>query len=337
MKKKFPSLALALALCLSLAVPAFAVETTTFENEHLKVTNVIKHEESDAELGGVMITCVAPAQVTVIPAERGKTEFLYDNLSDVIAEGVTVTADDVYKYGCDDVVEEGFSATFTEPGIYMVEIDVRPSDEDDEDLPELAFTRYLVVVQNGEVDPNPTVPDTTDPTTTTPSFTDVKSGDWYYDSVQWAVEQEITNGTTPTTFSPKQDCTVAHILTFLWRASGSPKPAGENPFGDVKPGDWFADAAAWAKENGMVSGDTFGPNAPCTRSMAVTYLWKAAGSPEAKAASFTDVPASADYAKAVNWAVEQGVTDGTSAATFSPDTVCTRGHIVTFLYRAFAE
>lgn len=165
------------------------------------------------------------------------------------------------------------------------------------------------------------------------NFTDVKAGDWFAEPVRWAVEKNITAGTSATTFSPSANCTVAQILTFLWRANGSPKPTTANPFSDVKSGDWYADAATWAYEKGMVSGTAFGGNAPCTRSMAVTYMWKAAGSPSAKAASFTDVSAGAEYASAVAWAVEQGVTAGTSATTFSPDSVCTRGQIVTFLYR----
>ena len=169
------------------------------------------------------------------------------------------------------------------------------------------------------------------------NFTDVKTGDWFAEPVKWAVEKNITAGTSATTFSPNTDCSVAQILTFLWRANGSPKPTTANPFSDVKSGDYYADAAAWAYEKGMVSGTTFGGNTPCTRSMAVTYMWKAAGSPSAEAASFTDVPANADYAQAVAWAVEQGVTAGTSATTFSPDSICTRGQIVTFLYRGLAK
>lgn len=167
-------------------------------------------------------------------------------------------------------------------------------------------------------------------------FADVKTGDWFAEPVLWAVEKGITAGTSAATFSPNQDCTAAQILTFLWRAGGSPKPAGSSPFPDVQSGDYYAQAAAWAYEKGMVSGDTFSPDTPCTRSMAVMYLWKAAGSPGAEAAGFADVPAEAEYAKAVAWAVEKGITQGTSATEFSPDTVCTRGHIVTFLYRAFA-
>ena len=178
----------------------------------------------------------------------------------------------------------------------------------------------------------------TQPTVTTVGgFTDVKTGDFFAEPVKWAVEKGITEGTSETTFSPAADCYTAQILSFLWRANGSPKPTGSNPFTDVKSSDFYADAAIWAYEKGMVSGTTFGGNTLCTRSMAVMYMWKAAGSPSAKAASFADVPAGADYAQAVAWAVEQEITSGTSATTFSPDDICTRGQIVSFLYRGLAK
>ena len=178
----------------------------------------------------------------------------------------------------------------------------------------------------------------TQPTVTTVGgFTDVKTGDFFAEPVKWAVEKGITEGTSETTFSPAADCYTAQILSFLWRANGSPKPTGSNPFTDVKSSDFYADAAIWAYEKGMVSGTTFGGNTLCTRSMAVMYMWKAAGSPSAKAASFADVSAGADYAQAVAWAVEQEITSGTSATTFSPDDICTRGQIVTFLYRGLAK
>jgi len=181
-------------------------------------------------------------------------------------------------------------------------------------------------------------PLSTQPTNpTVGGFTDVKTGDFFAEPVKWAVEKGITEGTSETTFSPTADCYTAQILSFLWRANGSPKPTGSNPFTDVKSGDFYADAAIWAYEKGMVSGTTFGGNTLCTRSMAVMYMWKAAGSPSAKAASFADVPAGADYAQAVAWAVEQEITSGTSATTFSPDDICTRGQIVSFLYRGLAK
>ena len=169
------------------------------------------------------------------------------------------------------------------------------------------------------------------------AFTDVAATSPYYDGIEWAVDEGITNGTTATTFSPYQNCTRAQIITYLWRAAGSPEPASMEPaYTDVTDTSlYFFKAVQWASEQGLVEGETFDPYAGCTRAMAVYFMWVAADSPEAAAASFTDVAADADYAAAVNWAVAQGVTLGTGdGSTFSPDTVCQRGQIVTFLYRA---
>ena len=169
------------------------------------------------------------------------------------------------------------------------------------------------------------------------AFTDVAATSPYYAGIEWAVDEGITNGTTATTFSPYQNCTRAQIITYLWRAAGSPEPASTEPaYTDVTDTSlYFFKAVQWASEQGLVEGETFDPYAGCTRAMAVYFMWVAADSPEAAAASFTDVAADADYAAAVNWAVAQGVTLGTGdGSTFSPDTVCQRGQIVTFLYRA---
>ncbi|MGN1001791.1 MAG: S-layer homology domain-containing protein [Oscillospiraceae bacterium] len=163
-------------------------------------------------------------------------------------------------------------------------------------------------------------------------FTDVQAGVWYSDPVAWAVEQGITNGTSETTFSPDQTCTRAQIITFLWRAAGSPVVNDIMPFTDVDESTYYAEAVRWAASERMVTGTTFAPDDPCTREMAVEFMWKYAGSPNAAQASFTDVSSAA-----VNWAVEQGITNGTSDTTFSPAAICTRAQIVTFLYRGFAE
>lgn len=170
------------------------------------------------------------------------------------------------------------------------------------------------------------------------AFADVPAGAYYEDAVKWAVEKNITSGTSKTTFSPSATCSKAQILTFLWRANGSPEPTAANPFTDIKSSDYFYKAALWAAEKGMVSGTTFGANTDCTRAMTVEYMWKAAGSPAtADKASFNDVPANANYAQAVAWAVEQKITSGTGKNTFSPSSTCTRGQIVTFLYRALGQ
>lgn len=165
-------------------------------------------------------------------------------------------------------------------------------------------------------------------------FTDVLSGIWYEEPVAWAIEQGITNGTSATTFSPDVTCSNAQVLTFLWRACGYPDSLTDNPFEDISGGSFYYKAALWSYENNMVEAGEFQPNKPCTRSMAMTYLWKVAGSPDVSTdPKFNDIHIDDDYAKAVAWAVDIGITNGTSTSTFSPDTVCTRAQIMTFLYR----
>lgn len=172
------------------------------------------------------------------------------------------------------------------------------------------------------------------------TFADVPTSAYYYDAVAWAVENGITSGTTATTFSPNAACTRAQTVTFLWRAAGSPAPkSSANPFTDVQPGAYYYDAVLWAVEQGITTGTTattFSPNATVTRGQTVTFLHRAAGTAVAGSNPFTDVADSAYYAGAVKWAVAEGITSGTSATTFSPNQVCTRAQIVTFLYRAYA-
>lgn len=169
-------------------------------------------------------------------------------------------------------------------------------------------------------------------------FTDVPSDSWCFKQVAWAIEQGITSGTSPTTFSPNSTCTNAQVLTFIWRACGSPDSSGNNPFEDIVGGSYYCKPALWAYENGMVSGGRFQPDKPCTRSMAVTYMWKQARCPKASAElNFVDVNANTDYAQAVAWALDMGITNGTSDTTFSPEDTCTRAQIITFLYRGLTE
>lgn len=186
--------------------------------------------------------------------------------------------------------------------------------------------RYWSVYSNQALAPGQ------DPTQTG-GFIDIQPGAYYCGSVLWAVGQGIASGTSAATFSPDGTCTNAQILTFLWRANGSPEPRTGNPFSDVSTDSYYYKPALWAYEKGLVSGKSFNAVSPCTRAMAVTYLWKLAGSPAASGGRFSDVPDGAAYAQAVDWAVNRGVTSGTSASTFAPHTVCTRGQIMTFLYR----
>lgn len=165
-------------------------------------------------------------------------------------------------------------------------------------------------------------------------FTDVRRGDYFCDPVLWAMACRITNGVTDTAFAPDETCTNAQILTFLWRAVGEPEPEGEDPFANVPDTAYYAKAARWAWEEGMVEPGAFEADIPCTRGMTVSYLWQAAGRPMPGAsANFQDVPPIAACATAVDWAVEREITNGTGDGLFSPDETCTRGQIVTFLYR----
>ena len=173
-------------------------------------------------------------------------------------------------------------------------------------------------------------------------FADVSTGTYYYDAVLWATGEDITTGTSATTFSPDMACTRAQVVTFLWRANGSPVLEGaSNPFEDVRADSYYYNAVLWAVEEGITTGTsatTFAPDANCTRAQVATFLWRAEGSPAVSGGtSFTDVASGAYYADAVVWASNSGVTTGTSTTTFSPDAVCTRAQIVTFLYRVLAE
>ena len=169
-------------------------------------------------------------------------------------------------------------------------------------------------------------------------FYDVPNDAYFYEAVKWAVKSGVTNGLSDTMFGPYESCTRAQIVTFLWRAAGSPEPKTASSFTDVPVSAYYAKAVAWAVENGITNGMTeteFAPDATCTRGQSVTFLYRALGKKVESSTSFTDVASNAFYADAVNWAVANDVTNGTSATTFSPNADCTRAEIVTFLYRAY--
>lgn len=172
----------------------------------------------------------------------------------------------------------------------------------------------------------------------TSPFGDVSTDAYYYKAVQWAQEKGITDGISSDLFGPKQPCTRSQIVTFLWRAAGSPEPKGTAAgMTDVVPDSYYAKAVAWAVENGITTGTaegTFSPDATCTRAQAVTFLARAQNAKATGKTAFSDVPAESYFADAVAWAQANGVTTGTSETTFSPDNDCTRAQIVTFLYRA---
>ena len=169
-------------------------------------------------------------------------------------------------------------------------------------------------------------------------FYDVPNDAFFYEAVKWAVKSGVTNGLSDTMFGPYESCTRAQIVTFLWRAAGSPEPKTASSFTDVSASAYYAKAVAWAVENGITNGMTatmFAPDATCTRGQSVTFLYRALKGSASGSTNFTDVKSDAFYADAVNWAVASDVTNGTSNTTFSPNADCTRAEIVTFLYRAY--
>lgn len=175
----------------------------------------------------------------------------------------------------------------------------------------------------------------------TNAFIDVTVNDWFYDAVLWAVDVEITTGVTSSTFEPTTTCSRAAAVTFLYRLAGEPEVEGASAFVDVADNAWYTNAVLWAVANGITNGtgdDAFSPDATCTRAEIVTFLYRYAGQPEVDGTStFADVSDDAWYANAVIWAVENAITNGTGDDTFSPDATCTRGEIVTFLYRYMAD
>lgn len=173
-------------------------------------------------------------------------------------------------------------------------------------------------------------------------FKDVRSTDYFADPVLWAYENDITNGISTTNFGPNSTCTRAQVVTFLWRAMGCPEVENvDNPFKDVKEDQWYTNAVLWAVANGVTNGTsatTFSPNESVTRSQTVTFLYRAAKGTQVESDNpFNDIQDGKYYYDAVMWAVENGITNGTSQTTFSPNNVCTRGQIVTFLYRFASE
>jgi len=172
----------------------------------------------------------------------------------------------------------------------------------------------------------------------TSPFSDVSTSAYYYEAVKWAQEKGITGGIGNGLFGPNQPCTRAQIVTFLWRAAGSPEPKAMSSFADVSTDAYYAKAVAWAVENGITTGTgdgKFSPGATCTRAQSVTFLFRAIGKLVDSKAEFSDVLTDSYYANAVAWAVENGVTNGIGDGLFGPDNSCTRAQIVTFLYRAY--
>lgn len=384
MRKKLPSLALALVMCLSLTVPAFAAESkwnvevsgkTDAEVLLDERTFTVRDWDSDPNSGDMTRTDSRQWTVeNVYVLSKGDTAVItsgepfmhlgfsvwsdpdgdgvYDSRLMDVSSGEILPANVAEPVRFGPIYSEETGEEIDWSGPYANDLNLYFSSDGEAwvdagggMVPEITRGQvsadYLleafgpntlvriewkdwrcVILVEGNAS-QPTVP-------TVGGFTDVKTGDYFAEPVMWAVEKKITAGTSATTFAPNATCTQSQILTFLWRAKGEPKPTGT-----VSGTQYYATAAQWAKEQGLT--DNFSAEADCTRAMVVTYLWKLAGSPKTGTSNFSDVPTNADYAQAVAWAVEQGITSGTGNGQFSPNSTCTRGQIVTFLYRAFAN
>ena len=220
---------------------------------------------------------------------------------------------------------------FFNAGIWDVSVFVFTGDETEEDTVSVNRKKHVVPLDLKYMSTYSAAP--------AHGFKDVPADAWYAEAVHWAAGCGVTKGTSETTFSPNDPCTRAQAVTFLWRAMGCPQPATEkSPFKDVSKDAYYYHAVLWAAEKGITNGtsDTsFSPNEPCTRAHVVTFLFRSAGSPGVTGAEipFRDVPGETYYTDAVLWAVSEKITNGTDAAHFSPSSLCTRGQIVTFLYR----
>lgn len=337
MKKRFLAMFLALALCAGLTLPALAAEgkTVTTPDGKYTITNVLGQTTlaatgEDAEgLNGVTVYLVPPTGTHVTmngaTAEDETWYTIYE-----VNDGVLELRDaGIGMYGPEDEVEL-YSLNLWRPE--RVDVEEAYFHDGVGDLWGVGFgdngTVWFGFVKDGA--DVPTGPESGESTESAPAveFTDLPN--WCAAEAQWAADKGITNGYgSLDKFAPGVDCTHTHILTFLYRAAREDGEAASAADMDA--------AVAWAKEKGMID-DSFDGSKPCTRSQAVYYIWQALGSLEAEASSFTDVPADAPYAKAVDWAVENGITNGDgSPDTFAPDKVCTRGHIACFLYRAYKE
>ena len=233
---------------------------------------------------------------------------------------------------------KGSTVTITvepEDGFQLADLTVTDKDGNELPLTDKGDGKYTFTMPAGKVEVNATFAEKIE----TSPFADVSTDAYYYEAVKWAAEQGITGGVGGGLFAPDQSCTRAQIVTFLWRAAGSPEPKSMRSFSDVPEDSYYAKAVAWAVENGITVGTsatTFSPDATCTRAQGVTFLFRAAKASADGAPAFRDVAADAYYAAAVKWATANSVTNGTGGGLFGSDNDCTRAQIVTFLWRLYA-
>ena len=221
-------------------------------------------------------------------------------------------------------------------GYELDEITVTDKDGNALKLTDKGDGKYSFTMPSGKVDIDASFKKLVE----TSPFADVSTVAYYYEAVKWAAENNITGGIGNGLFGPELTCSRGQIVTFLWRAAGSPEPTALSTFTDVAADAYYAKAVAWAVENGVTTGTgdgKFSPDAPCTRGQAVTFLWRALGQLAGDTASFSDVPADSYFAQAVAWAAANGVTTGVGNNLFAPGGDCTRAQIVTFLWRAYRQ
>lgn len=323
--------------------------TITPENATNKDLTWTSDKEEVATVSDGVVSAVAAgtANITVTTADGGKTATCVVTVtrrsSSSSRPSYPITTPDKTENGSVTVTpksaKRGSVVTITvtpDAGYVLDKLTVTDKDGKELSLTKKSDTEYTFVMPAGKVEITPSfVKQAEEPSRV---FVDVKTGDYFYDAVLWAVEKGITNGTSAETFSPEAPCTRAQIVTFLWRAAGSPVVNYAMDLSDVAGDAYYAEAVRWALSEGITTGtsaDQFSPDATCTREQAVTFLYRAAGSPAVSGESaFEDVGADAYYARAVAWAAQNGVTNGISQALFGTGSDCTRAQIVTFLYRA---
>ena len=328
-------------------------ENTTITD--VKVTWTSDNEEvATVEKGKITAQSVGKARVTAAVVENGVT---YSDFCDVIVEAqpssshhssssttyydvnAAVSGEGGSVAASTKCASRGTTVTVTATaasGYQVAQVSAVDKDGKTVSLTDKGDGVYTFVMPASKVDVTARFAQVQKPEEKDP-YGDVSKDSYYYDAVKWAAETGVTTGVGDGLFAPEWVCTRGQIVTFLWRASGSPAPkATELPFTDVAADAYYAQAVLWAVENGITNGTsetTFSPDQTCTRAHAVAFLYRMSGSPAAAGSTFSDVAADAYYRAAVAWAVEKGITNGTSGTTFSPDDTCTRGQIVTFLYR----